>query len=554
MSSIATAVFKATIGLLLNKGRDKVAEKLKEGDTTDQKLRDLIVREIDDVKTKLNGLARKDLLAAIDYFEEGLVLLSDVLHSTSFQEFPANAKTVSLSEKMGNLELTGLHESMVTVLANAKERFKDARRKATEAYNDEALKTSDRVQAMEYRVMATMLETVDNPSAALSACALCIKRLHSLSAVQNCFTTEFKKGLRGRFSKDERREIISAVCRVNRIFYDVTFAIYGFGNKEVSPCVEVNTEDEKVNPLFDARVAKALRKQGIEQCFVPWSFGQEGQEEHKLKNPRGIVTNTLGQFVIADRGDRNVKVFESNGKFMYSFSPSIDDLKTVLDIHVVATDRQNNTYVLVGLKRLGAEASELLVFDNTSEFHHKFRVREGLRPWYLSSAKSSMIVNDDNKVLLSGRLLGGTDVVDVYETDGQFVRSFGEGVLKCAWDITAANEGHVMVVDKDDSHIHVFSEMGDHLFKFKVDESFYSPKIAFHQACQYVAVAGEKEAKEGTIHFLIYSKNGEFIRSVQLDKEGPDSFIGGVTITPDGRIAVAIGDLHHTQNNKVLVV
>jgi len=37
MSSIVTAVFKATIGLLVNKGRDKAAAKLKEGDVTDKK-------------------------------------------------------------------------------------------------------------------------------------------------------------------------------------------------------------------------------------------------------------------------------------------------------------------------------------------------------------------------------------------------------------------------------------------------------------------------------------------------------------------------------------
>jgi len=56
MSSIVTAVFKATIGLLVNKGRDKAAERLKEGDVTEQKFRSVIVREIDDIKSKLDGL------------------------------------------------------------------------------------------------------------------------------------------------------------------------------------------------------------------------------------------------------------------------------------------------------------------------------------------------------------------------------------------------------------------------------------------------------------------------------------------------------------------
>ena len=52
MSSIATAVFKTTIGLLINKARDKAVEKLKEGDVTDEKFRSVIVREIDKINSR----------------------------------------------------------------------------------------------------------------------------------------------------------------------------------------------------------------------------------------------------------------------------------------------------------------------------------------------------------------------------------------------------------------------------------------------------------------------------------------------------------------------
>ena len=76
-----TAVFKATIGMLVNKGRDKLAEKLNKGDVTDQKFRRLVVREIDELKSKLDGLERKDLLASISLFKEGIVLLYEVFES-----------------------------------------------------------------------------------------------------------------------------------------------------------------------------------------------------------------------------------------------------------------------------------------------------------------------------------------------------------------------------------------------------------------------------------------------------------------------------------------
>ena len=72
MSAIITAAFKATFGLLVNKARDKAAEKLKVGDVTDRRIRDLIQREIDDIKSKLDGLARTDLLAGIDALKQAL--------------------------------------------------------------------------------------------------------------------------------------------------------------------------------------------------------------------------------------------------------------------------------------------------------------------------------------------------------------------------------------------------------------------------------------------------------------------------------------------------
>ena len=60
-----SAVFEATmttIGLLMNTGRSKLAEKLN----------GLVISEIDEIKSKLNGLARKDLLGSISIFREGI--------------------------------------------------------------------------------------------------------------------------------------------------------------------------------------------------------------------------------------------------------------------------------------------------------------------------------------------------------------------------------------------------------------------------------------------------------------------------------------------------
>ena len=103
MTSIALAVFKATTGLLVNTGRDLAAEKLKDGDVTDQQFRNLIVREINDITSKLDGLARKDLLASVSFFKEGLELLYQLFDQTTSGKLAtatARAATVTQEEKL----------------------------------------------------------------------------------------------------------------------------------------------------------------------------------------------------------------------------------------------------------------------------------------------------------------------------------------------------------------------------------------------------------------------------------------------------------------------
>ena len=601
MSSIVVAVFKATIGLLVRKGRNKAAEKLKDGDVTNQKFRGLIIREIDDIKSKLEGLSRKELLASISFFKEGIELLYEVFDKARPRSKRGAVKTqaaceeaFSLVDGMRKLELSGLDESTTRALSDAKERFKDARREATRAFANEALEISDRILAMHYRVMATILEKLDNPADAVAPCRVYIEELHYLSAVQEYFNVELTKGLRARFGKNERRKVIANVCHVNFVIYTTTLMVC-FGNKELSnwPCV--GSGEDKVNPLRDGRVSKILRKQGMEYCCVtPWSFGQEGEEEHKLKIPQGIATNSSGEFIVADRGDITVKVFDSCGSFTNLFIPSPDDVNKTSHVLDVASDTNDNIYVLVKLNPFGSE-HVVYKFNNTVYLHDKFPVRTG--HWH------RLAVNDNGQVLVLGRSDGGlassgveqegsaenassprprrahvlrtnykalrsafspsksrvlptrrteeTDVVDVFDIDGQFVCSFGEGQLKDARDITTTNDGRVMVVDRSDSCVHIFSEDGDHLDKFVLQRCYSFPKIAFHRISEHVVVAGIEE-KKGALHMEIFTKHGEFVRSTQIDDEEEIDVLQGIAVNTEGRIAAVFGVAE--ANYKLLVV
>lgn len=201
---------------------------------------------------------------------------------------------------MGLLELTDLDKSAVVALSKAKKRFKDSRRKATKAFKNETLATSDRILAMQYRAMATILDTVDNPEHVIAPCKVYLKELNSLSAVQTNFDVQLERGLQAAmslFGKDVREKIICSICRVNRFIYDAIKTVGKDGSSLIWPAVNIG--EDKVDPLRDERVAEVLRKQGMKHCLVtPWSFGQEGEEECKLQTPQGIAQTPAGNSLL----------------------------------------------------------------------------------------------------------------------------------------------------------------------------------------------------------------------------------------------------------------
>ena len=554
MSSIVITVFKSTIGLVASQGRDKIADILKDGDVTDQKFHSLIVKEIDEIKSKLHALSRKDLEASISFFKEGIALLYEVFKIANtrgecgaVKAQAACNEAIPLIEGIRRLEITGLDESATRKLSTAKKRFEDARRKATEAFNNESLETSDRILAMKYRVMATILETVDNPADALAPCRVCVEELNSLPAVQNNFDVQLKTGIqavRGWFSQEERREIISSVCHVNRVIYDFTRTFGGDAHFWIWPTVE--TRGNKINPLYDARVTNVLVQQGMEHCCVtPRSFGLRDEKEYNYKmliDPNGIATNSSGELIVGDYRDRCV-VFDRNGTFVKHFNLPTDDVNTKSYILGVATDTNDNIFVLTNEGRENRrENFWVYKLTKTADQHHKFRLR-GEGCWY-----RGLSVRDTKEVVTLRSPRGG---VEKYDSDGEFVCNFGKEILKFPKDITVANDGRVLVLDSDedsflsefdreDFFVHIFSEQGDYLNKFKLKQRnyFVYTCITFHPVGEHVVVAG-KELGGDLVEFKIYSKDGEFVRSIQIQCRNL-VYVARITLYNDGRIAAVL--------------
>ena len=573
MSAIISAVLKGTIGLIVKKGRDVAAEKLKDGDVTDQKLRGLIVSELNDIKGKLDALSQKDLKAAVDFFGTGLKNLNgavvamrsanvsveagevserneeEYFHELALPSDTDPGKTIAVAAGIRNMQLTELDETTKSLLSKAKEKFRLAVEYTTHACNNEALSTFDRITAIRYRVMAAMLEsaaetartTGDLKSALMSAlpeCEHCLEILNSLPAVQNSFKVELSKGLlniRGQFGKDERMQIISIVCQVNRTIYDAMRTVGKDVHVLVWPYVDIGKD--KVDPLRDVRVLQMLEK------------SEKVDMEHYRITPglsfdvtmAGIVfaTNTVGQFLFAEKGGRTVHVFDKNGTFEFSFNPQTDDAKIeILIADLVTEDVSEKIYLLIELYNKGGWEREVQVLNKTADLQYKFPVKGGR-----IRSSHRLIVSGSKLVILA------KCEAHVYNQNGEFERSFeffkSEGDKYLA-DCTATHDGRIMIThdkgDFSDYHcVHVFTMEGQEIAKFKsgVGLNLYSMRFSPRSAGKHVVMAGYNE-EDGIITVEIYTVDGKLVRRILLRGQ-PGLFFDGITVTMEGHIAVFVG-------------
>ena len=569
MSAIISAVFKATIGLIVDKGRDVAAERMKEGDVADQKFRSLIVRDLKEIHNKLDVLSQKDLKSAVDFFETGLACLYkavDTMRSANVSlgaakvskrneeekveeiTLPSDTdpgKAIVLADGIRNIQLTELDETTRSLLSDAQESFRLAVEYTTHACNNEALSTFDRITAIRYRFMAAMLksaaETVRTTGdlkstlqKALPQCEQCLKKLNSLPAVQNSFRVELNKGvlnIRVRFGKDERMQIISTVCQVNRAIYDAMQKADKAVNVHVLKWPGVDIGEDQVDPLRDVRVLQVL--EGVKMAHYCITVGSFDLGLRPLF--WRMATNTLGQFLIADSW-RTVHVYDNNGMFQFSFNPQTDDAKTEIQkiYDLVTEDVSENIYLLVRLRRPWPNGwdEEVQVFNKNANLEYKFPVRYALM----------------NRLLVSGSklLILSSWEADVYNQNGDFVRSFeffksgGDRALK---NCTATHDGHILIMhDKggysDFFSVYVFTAEGQEIAKFKsgvgfgLDFMHFSPR----SAGEHVVIAGY-DGEYGIIVVEIYTLDGNFVRRILLRDE-PKLQFKGITVTMKEHIAV----------------
>jgi hypothetical protein len=240
MASFVEGALKLTIGLFWNKARSSVAEKLKDGDLNSRKLRSLIVSNMEDIKGKIDGAARRELLSSVSFVEEGLFLLNDLIERESHVIYcQSNSKQFNVgfqttfgyvlrmkrwltgtanraddvptainTDYLDILRRSGentlpwdLQDGVRKLKLHSHEQFKDAMQRfeyantrATDTFFNESLNIEDRVLAAKLRVYSRLLLSLEKPSMANVCRRQHLKELHELSAIVEVFRHDLERG------------------------------------------------------------------------------------------------------------------------------------------------------------------------------------------------------------------------------------------------------------------------------------------------------------------------------------------------------------------------
>jgi hypothetical protein len=354
MASVITNILSSTVGLLWNKARDFAAKKLKDGDTTDEKFREIIIRDLNDIKTTLDCLSRKDLLSSYSFLKEGVLLLnlaldqSNVKHTTAPEQAENGQNETSVLPKDGecgifNEALTLAHATKrLSLVSNkhfksAKDLFKTARERATEAFWNEGLNVTERIMACKLRVVARILECLENPDSTTTACRLFLEELHGLSAVRQIFSVYLSGGLKSKLNKAERFENVKSVMLTNFIIFEFT-AKFGGKYPDVQCWPTIELSESNFNPARG--------------WYEVW---KQAPSDEMIQPPKHLVTEVIKPYSavvnsrseIITRSSGAIKIISSTKEIKVVNFPEPQDGELIYQVLMaLAVDSKDNVYAI----------------------------------------------------------------------------------------------------------------------------------------------------------------------------------------------------------------
>ena len=473
MSEVITGVLKLAFGLISNKLRTYGAEKLEDGGLTDQKFRGWIVREMDDIKSKLDAISRKDLCASISFLKQGvqrLILLFDesiesggsskiwsaAASSTSTKPAQPSVTIEDAVALASTVEKFKLDSNELFVLA--KKSFEEAGKQATLAFHNAALSTEERILSSKVRIASSILEHLDHTEVAASDCLHYLEELHNMPAIQEIFSVHIEGGLKSFFRKTSRAEIVETVTMVNLILADFItkftkrkMAVFDWpliqcGKKIIHPIhfkeesVEKLRKMEITPPWDNVRISRnnakylvenyAINSEGdiiavcmnhgifkLDRATGEWQLLWRLDDEISFGESIAIIDD--GKVYIVSKANQSLSAYGSDGKIIYHRRLDfIRRLESPVDIAI--TNDHKIVICCENFFNIG-----FCVCDIKGELIKRFDKSNGMctiRSW------SGLLITCDNEIAIAVRKSGvfTEKIVDfyVYSLEGKLKSTF----------------------------------------------------------------------------------------------------------------------------------
>ena len=555
MASIVTKILSSTVGLLVNKARDSTAAKLKDGDVADARIRELVVRELNDVKTKLDGLSRANLLSSYNFVQEGVNLLILSINKSTLEQkalplvnetqddqgetaMPTGAQSEILDEALV------LSHAMKEVKINsdrdfesAKKRFEEARTRATDVFFNEALSAKDRILAAKIRIVSEILEYLESPETAIAGCLPFLKKLHSLPAIQETFSVYLNGGMKSLLNKSERVENVRSVMLINYVLFQYVSKFSSIKYSAVLAWPTIKLDDRSFNPILDWQDISTRKSMAM-------SMGEELPNELILEeeiNPYCSAVNSHGDVIVGvDTG--SIKIMNKTGESKVVKLPEPSKGSVINQrIKALAVDKDNNVYVVrcLATRTENGDVTRskyvLTVLDDKYNEKQDPRTLEFLPE--ASDYYVKIAINKNNNIIMTK-----FDDFPVYICDntGKLKHKFERG-LRFIRNFGISGQDEIMIASHDSQAVEIYSEEGNLKSTIKLPEGHTIQGLAFHYViCKIIVLTHGYVREKNSCFLLCYAEAGELESTTFLCKRNFAESLPNITSHPSGPVAVVM--------------
>ena len=543
MSSIITGVLNLIFGLLWKKVRDHTANELKEGDMTDEQCRQLIVRELDDISRKIDGLARKDLLSSISFLKEGLTILNlsqdestngetscpqeqeedlDQAEASTMMAVAARSSVFNQACSLAlSKELRKLNIVSGKRFSSAMRSFQESKKEATRAFNNEALNTEDRIMATKLRVVSRILESLQDPDAAAATCKVYLEELHRMAAVREMFSVQYEGGIKSLFNKTKRFENVMSVTVINCVVFNFTQKFTKMG-ASLSHWPSIELGKRNYNPLV---VLSRKLLAGLEESGV--------QPPNRLTLIRGdividifsdLAVNSKREIITANvRSGTGIMKITTAGEVQFFCRLPPQDTKTKgFKISSLAIDGEDNVYIVTRCDNV--HHYKLFVYDAKGNMKHQSQFN-----WFDDIC--DFAITKDKKIIVRGYRDGQIHVCD---SSGELKYSFPTKERPLDF-LSISDENEIIAAACFSKFVYIYTEEGKEKRKLEVPKDHKMWDVAFNHVTKEVIVLTYCYGGE---YISSYSTTGGKLETMPVTFELESEFCKALTSHPSGPVAL----------------